>query len=134
MSGQNTYGFYPMAQQVEFVPDQLIAGNLKLVTRDVTIGENQTLPRGAVVGQVTASGQFILSVATATDGSQNPLGIIVDTVTTGASATGAGSIYEMGEFNSNYLTYDPSWNVTSLTNAFRNVSIFIKTSISSNIV
>ncbi|WP_157129885.1 head decoration protein [Burkholderia pseudomallei] len=34
-----------------FVPDQLIAGNLKLVTDTVTIAANQVLPRGALLGQ-----------------------------------------------------------------------------------
>lgn len=34
-----------------FVPDQLIAGNLKVVTDTVTIGGNQVLPRGALLGQ-----------------------------------------------------------------------------------
>jgi len=133
MSG-STYGFYPSAQQAEFVPDQLIAGNLKLVTRDVTIGASQTLVRGSVVGMITASGEYILSVETATDGSQVPVGIMVDAVTTAAGATGAGSIYEMGEFNSNYMTFDPSWTVATLTNALRSYSIFVKTSISNDIV
>lgn len=33
-----------------FIPDQLIAGNLKLVTDTVTIGGSQVLPRGALLG------------------------------------------------------------------------------------
>jgi hypothetical protein len=33
-----------------FIPDQLVAGNLKLVTDTVTIGGNQVLPRGALLG------------------------------------------------------------------------------------
>lgn len=33
-----------------FIPDQLIAGNLKLITDTVTIGGSQVLPRGALLG------------------------------------------------------------------------------------
>ncbi|AQS84000.1 hypothetical protein A0U92_03580 [Acetobacter aceti] len=135
MSGANgsSYGFYPSAQQTTFVPDQLIAGNLKLVTADVTIGESQTLVRGSVVGKVTASGAYILSVATATDGSQTPAAVMVDAVTTTASATGKGSIYKMGEFNSNYLSFDASWTADTLAAAMA-PPVFVKTALSNDIV
>ena len=51
-----------------YIPDQLIAGNMKLVTDTVTLGAG-TLARGAVLGKITASGNYVLSVATANDGS-----------------------------------------------------------------
>ncbi|NHN83660.1 head decoration protein [Acetobacter musti] len=133
MSGSNSYGFYPSAQQTTFVPDQLIAGNLKLVTQDVTIGAGQTLLRGSVVGKVTATGAYILCVATATDGSQVPAGVMVDAVTTAAGTTGAGSIYRQGEFNSNYLTFDASWTAATLT-AAAPAPIYVKTALSNTIV
>lgn len=123
------YGFLPGARSTLFVPDQLIAGNLKLVTDTVTIGASQTLIRGAVLGRVTATGQYILSVATATDGSQNPCAILVDNVTTAAAATQTAGVYLQGEFNANYLTFDPSWTVATLTPAIR-PTIFIKTALS----
>ncbi|MBB2157206.1 head decoration protein [Gluconacetobacter diazotrophicus] len=123
------YGFLPGARSTLFVPDQLIAGNLKLVTDTVTIGASQTLIRGAVLGRVTATGEYILSVATATDGSQNPAAILVDNVTTAAGATQTAGVYLQGEFNSNYLTFDPSWTVATLTPAMR-PTIFIKTALS----
>ncbi|GAN97968.1 phage protein [Komagataeibacter europaeus NBRC 3261] len=135
MSGSlNSYGFYPQARSTLFVPDQLVAGNMKLVTRTVTFGASQTLPRGAVVGRVTATGEYILSVATATDGSETPCGIMVDAVETAAGATQTGAIYEMGEFNSNYMTYDSSWTLDALTQALRQWAIFIKTGLSNDIV
>lgn len=134
MSGTygSAYGFYPSAQQDTFVPDQLIAGNLKLVTEDVTIGASQTLVRGSVMGKVTATGAYILSVATATDGSQTPIAVMVDAVTT-TSATGKGSIYKMGEFNSNYLTFDSSWTAGTLAAAMA-PPVFVKTALSNDIV
>ena len=123
------YGFVPGARSTLFVPDQLIAGNLKLVTDTVTIGSSQTLIRGAVLGRVTASGNYILSVATATDGSQIPAAILVDNVTTAAGATQTAGVYVQGEFNANYLTFDASWTVDTLKAAIRS-TLFIKTALS----
>ncbi|MFT9360083.1 head decoration protein [Acetobacter okinawensis] len=128
-----SYGILPASQQVVFVPDQLIAGNLKLVTSTVTFAAGNTLVRGQVVGQVTASGNYIPSVATATDGSQVPCGIVVDTVDASAAAA-QGAIYEMGEFNSNYMAFDASWTLATLTKALRQFSIFVKTGLSNAIV
>ncbi|MFE8872775.1 head decoration protein [Acetobacter persici] len=133
MSGSNTYGFYPSASTATFVPDQLIAGNLKLVTATVTFSSGNTFVRGQVVGRVTATGDYMPCVQTATDGSQVPCGIVVDTVDASAAAQ-TGSIYQMGEFNSNYMTFDASWTLDALTQALRQWSIFIKTGISNAIV
>jgi hypothetical protein len=128
-----SYGILPASQQVVFVPDQLIAGNLKLVTSTVTFAAGNTLVRGQVVGQVTASGDYIPSVATATDGSQVPCGIVVDAVDASAAAA-QGAIYEMGEFNANYMTFDTSWTLAALSRALRQFSIFVKTGLSNAIV
>lgn len=133
MSGTNSYGFYPGARSTTFVPDQLIAGNLKLVTATVTFAAGNTFVRGQVVGCVSASGAYAPCLKTATDGSQIPCGIVVDTVDASAAAQ-TGSIYQMGEFNSNYMTYDASWTLDALTQALRQWSIFIKTGISNAIV
>lgn len=125
-----SYGFMPGMQSVTFVPDQLVSGNLKIVTQPITIGASQTLIRGAALGKVTATGEYILSVATATDGSQTPCAILIDDVTTAAGATATGDAYVMGEFNTNYMTYDASWTVATLTEAMRPFGIYLKTSVS----
>lgn len=207
-----------------FVPDQLIAGNLKLVSAPITLGAG-TLQRGTVLGQQTkpslnatavaaviptntgngtfgtitvgaaaslgtyvltmesattfllsnpagmeighgstgvafnvggigftltaggtafvagdgftittsqsaaASGNYITSVATATDGSQVPAAILADfaDASGGAVATGA---YLMGEFNSNAITFDASWTVATLTPLLRPLGIFLKSFVS----
>lgn len=129
-----SYQFRPGARTVTFVPDQLIAGNLKLVTRDVSFDKSENpLIRGTLVGRVDATGLFVPALPSATDGSQNPLGIVVDTVdTTAGQAWGA--IYEMGEFNSRYLTYDSSWTYGALVTACRKNQLFIKESLSNEIL
>jgi hypothetical protein len=51
---------------------------------------------------ITASGKYTKSVKTATDGSQNPVAILVDDVD--ASTTDQnGGLYLMGEFNQNHI-------------------------------
>jgi hypothetical protein len=62
-----TYGdnaFAPGAVSDTYVPDQLIAGNLKLVTDTVTIGSGQVLKRGSVLGRA-AFGSLSASAGTA---------------------------------------------------------------------
>ena len=200
-----------------FVPDQLIAGNLKLVTQPVQVG--QLLPRGSVLGQQTddsinvtagasnhgngtvgslslgttitygnftltaksatdfgvvdpegnvlpdatvataysnaeigftitaggtafaagdtftldaleATGNYILSVKTASDGSQVPSAILAtetNNLTAGPATAGA---YVMGEFNQNAINFDPSWTIPGLQAALRTLGIFLKSSVS----
>ncbi len=198
-----------------YIPDQLIAGNLKLVTQPITLASG-TLARGSVLGKVTegavtvgagtntgngtvgsvargvnaklgaytltatsattftvtdpegeslpeatvgtayvnpeitftitagatafatgdsftlavgaGSGEYVLSVATATDGSQRPAAILVDYADASAGAVAAGA-YVMGEFNGNYLTFDASWTLAALIAAMP-PGIFVKTAVS----
>lgn len=199
-----------------YIPDQLIAGNLKIVSQPIVLGAGR-LPRGSVLGQISSNsvvvtaaantgngtvtavsagagvklgnyalkatsptefsvtdpegtalppatvgtaysdegisftitagtvafvvgdaftldvedsiGTFILSVKTATDGSQTPCAILADSAdaSLGAVTTGA---YVMAEVNANALTFDPSWTVQTLTTALRPYSLFVKSSVS----
>lgn len=202
-----------------FVPDQLVAGNLKLVTQQIRLAVGN-LPRGAVLGQksttsftatpvagntgngtigsvsqgatpvygaftlkatsatvfsvtdpegnpqenatvgtayasaainftltagatafvagdeftvtvVEATGDYILSVKTATDGSQNPSAILVSTTDATTLPKLAGA-YLLGEFNQNAIMFDASWTLPALQAALRNVGIFLKSSVSAS--
>lgn len=77
---------------------------------------------------VDAIGNFIVSVKTASDGSQVPCAILADyaDATSGPVSTGA---YVMGEFNINAVNYDSSWTPQLLTTALRLYSIYLKTSV-----
>ncbi|ENC9788859.1 head decoration protein [Klebsiella pneumoniae] len=122
--GQNA--FAPGMESALFVPDQLIAGTLQLVT-DTGIITGGTYKRGTVLGVVTASGKYKLSVKTATDGSEKPAAILVDDVD--ASTTDQnGGLYLMGEFNQNRIIFDNSWAVPALKTALRPLAIFLKDS------
>jgi hypothetical protein len=71
------------------------------------------------------SGKYIPSVATAVDGSQIPLAILVDDCNPASADQNAG-VYLSGEFNQSAITYDSSWTVTTMFNYLRSVSIFLK--------
>lgn len=118
----------PGATAQVFIPDQLIAGNMKIVTDTITLGAGK-LPRGAVLGQVTASGAYILSVKTANDGSQVPSAILAESTDATAGPVGTAG-YLGGEFNASALTIDATWNVGAVKTALRTAGIFVKSAIS----
>ncbi|HIE9658975.1 head decoration protein [Klebsiella quasipneumoniae subsp. quasipneumoniae] len=123
--GQNQ--FAPGMKSSLFVPDQLVVSTLQLVTDSGTI-TGGTFLRGTVLGKITASGKYTKSVTTATDGSQNPVAILVDNVD--ASTTDQnGGLYLMGEFNQNRIVYDDTWTVADLKSALRPLAIFLKDSL-----
>ena len=82
-----------------------------------------------VLGQVTASGDYIESVATAADGSQNPVAILADYADASGGAVIA-PIYLTGEFNQDKLVFDASWTVATLQPKLRPLSIFLKSFVS----
>ena len=120
--------FAPGMTSSMFIPDQLVSGPLQVVTDTVTIAQSGLLLRGAVLGMVTATSQYVLSVKTATDGSQKPVAILVDNVDT-TLAIQQGGVYLMGEFNQNKLIVDASWALADLKTALRPFGIFLRDSV-----
>lgn len=115
----------PGVTQDVFVPDQLVSGPLQLVSDTVTITGGKVYKRGTVLGVVTASGGYQLSVKTASDGSEVPSAILVDDVDAMAGDV-QGGVYLMGEFNGHRIIIDSSWTVETVTPALRPSSIFIR--------
>lgn len=122
-----TNPFVPGMNSALFVPDQLIAGTLQLVTDSVTI-TGGPYKRGTILGAITASGKYTHCVKTATDGSETPLAILVDDVDASTSDQ-TGGVYLMGEFNQNYITVDNSWTIAEMKVALRPLAIFLRGSI-----
>ena len=112
-----------------YTPDSLLAGNAHLlVARKVTVLSGQVLPRGAVLGIVTASGKAILSLAAASDGSQTPDLILAEDVdATGADATALA--YERGDFNARAITLGTGHTVASIREGLRAKGIALLTAI-----
>lgn len=122
--GQNP--FEPGMKSSLFVPDQLVAGTLQLVT-DSGIITGGAFKRGTVLGLVSASRKYTQCVKTAKDGSQAPVAILVDDVDA-SSSDQTGGLYLMGEFNQNRVTIDASWTIAEMKAALRLLAIFLKDS------
>ncbi|OTA14213.1 hypothetical protein Xvie_03900 [Xenorhabdus vietnamensis] len=120
--------FQPGVRQSVFVPDQLIAGQLQLVTDTVTIAKSGILKHGTVLGQITATREYVLSKKSATDGSQTPCAILVDDVNATENSV-SGGVYLMGEFNQHRIIRDESWSLPELTDALRKFSLFLRDSV-----
>lgn len=109
-------------------PDALIAGEFPRVEMPVVISSGQNLVRGAVVGRITATGEYILSASAAVDGSQTPVGILVqDTDATAADKDA--SIYRTGIFNPAALTLGAGHTISSIRDGLEAKQIYLKSTI-----
>ena len=112
------------------VLDRLIAGDLKLVTRQVLLADNQSvgaLSRGTVLGFdsggyaiVHQTGSFPASTARAilakdADPSGGPVVALV---------------YELGEFNEDALSFGGTVDADDVREVLRTVGIYLKTPVS----
>jgi len=128
MTTYSSSPFAPGAVSDAFVPDQLIAGPLQLVTDTVTLISGQTLTRGAVLGKITASGKYTLSLAAATDGSEVPSVILADDVDASGGDKLAG-VYLAGEFNAGAMTFGTGHTAASTKDALRDAGIHLKSAV-----
>lgn len=103
----------------------LISANSELLYHEpITLLMAQVQPRGAVLGKITATGKYVLSLAAAVDGSQVPAAILVDdTNATAADAAVLG--YTRGDFLASGLTLGAGHTVASVRAAFKDIGIFI---------
>lgn len=94
-------------ETASFDPNDMIIGDYPVQTVPVTILDGQTIVRGSVLGQITSGGKFVMSLTTASDGSQVPKAIAaVDIAPSGAD--GIADVYMAGTFHSGKLTYGAS--------------------------
>lgn len=109
--------------------DALIAGNAHLlVGRKITVAAGQNLVRGAVLGKVTATGKYLLSLSAAADGSQTPDLILAEDCNA-AAADKSVLAYARGDFNSRALTLGAAHTVASITEGLRAKGITLLASI-----
>ena len=106
-----------------YTPDALIAGNAHLLlAKKVTIASGQTLARGAVLGKVSASGEYTLSASAAVDGSETPDCVLAENVDASAAATAA-MVYTRGDFAAAALTFGTGHSAASAAEALRGKGI-----------
>ena len=124
MDYQASYGTEGIATH-----DALLAGNTHLlVGRKVTVASGQNVARGAVLGKVTASGKYALSLSAAADGSQTPDLILAEDCNA-TSADKSVLAYARGDFNSRALTLGAGHTVASITEGLRAKGITLLASI-----
>lgn len=121
--------FQPGVSQDAFVPDQLIGGDLKVVTHGGRTITGGAFVRGTVLGRITASQKYTIALAAAADGSQTPVALLVDDVDASA-ADAIGGIYAMGEFNDRAVTLGTGMTLTAARAALELQNIYLKSSIS----
>lgn len=115
------------SSQTSLAYDKLFADNAEnVVARKITIISGQVLARGAVLGKITASSKYNLSLSAAGDGSQTPDLILAEAV----DASGGdkeGLAYEAGIFNANALTLGAAHTVASIQEGLRLKGIHLVT-------
>ena len=108
--------------------DNLIAGDFPIVTEPGTVLIGQTLVRGTLMGQITASKKWIKSLSGAGDGSETPRAITALAVDASAADVET-TLYASGEFNQNQIIYGTAHTAASVKVALKALSIFLKDSI-----
>jgi hypothetical protein len=107
-----------------YVPDQLSAGSFPVVIDVGVIASGHNLKRGAVLGQITASGEYLLSVAAATDGSEAPKVVLEEDVDTTAGAKAA-PIRLTGQVAGSQLTLGAGLTLAKAKADLRQFCLFI---------
>lgn len=100
-----------------YTPEDFITGSKDIVTKGVTIASGADVVQYTVLGQVTATGKFIKSVATANDGSQVPVAIAATAVASAAADVDA-PVFLQGVFNPELIVWDASFTAILKSTAF----------------
>jgi hypothetical protein len=112
-----------------YTPDDLHAGDYPMATETVTILTGQTLLRGALLGKITASGKYVLSLSAAGDGSQVPRRILLHDIDASAADKLAPAAVT-GEFNERRVIFGTGHTAASTREALADLSIFLRPSVS----
>lgn len=113
-----------------YAPDRLVGGNPSLlVGRNITLISGQNLARGALLGKITASGKYTLSLSAAADGSEVPDLILAED----ADASGGDVVtlaYSRGDFDENAVTFGTAHTADSVRETLRSKGIVLLPSVS----
>jgi hypothetical protein len=110
--------------------DWLLAGDFPRVEAEVVIITGQVLAAGSVLGRITASDKWNLSLSAAGDGSEVPRAILMDAVdATGADK--AGRVWLTGEFADEKLVFGTAHTIASTKTALAEKGIYLKATVAS---
>ncbi len=120
---------YPSVTSETYTPDRLIASPAQIESLTGVLISGQNLLRGSLVGKITASGKFTMSLLASSDGSQVPYGILAyDYNATAGDTTCA--IYVKGGFNQNAVIFGTGQTASNTYDALRDAGIYLKPSVS----
>ncbi len=71
------------------------------------------------------SGNYVESIKTATDGSQNPIAVLADDADASGGSVSTAA-YFMGEFNQDAVIFDASWTLSGLASILKPYKIILK--------
>jgi hypothetical protein len=123
-------GFYT---EDPYVPDNLIAGDHKIVTDSVLLDGDADVARGTVLGFIPDSGVglYVVSEAAANDGSESPVAILARDVAEAEFDDGPVEVpvYLAGEFNVRSVVFGTGHTPSSAKDALAARSIYLKDSV-----
>lgn len=115
----------PTPERKTFLPVQLSAGDFPIVMDSAVIAAGQVLKRGAVLGQITDSHEYVLCKIAAQDGSKAPTAILEQDVDTTEGAKTA-PIRLTGQVLGNQLTLGEGLTLAVAKAALRPLCLFIR--------
>lgn len=110
-------------QETAYNPKNILAGGT-YTTRKVTIITGQNLVAGAVLGKITASGKFNLSLSAAVDGSQTPNMVLAQDIDATAADKEA-IAYETAQVVGTALVLGTAHTIASIREGLRDAGILI---------
>ncbi|NWA04800.1 head decoration protein [Pseudomonas gingeri] len=112
-------------ERKSYIPSQISAGDFPVVMEAVVIAAGQQLKSGSVLGQVTASKEYVLCKAAAQDGSQAPSVILDQDVDTTDGARSA-PVRLTGQVLGSQLVLGEGLSLATVKVALRPLSLFIR--------
>jgi len=95
-----------------------------------TIKGGQTLKAGSVLGVITATGKLLLSASAAGDGSQTPMAVLLEPVTTkdaaGADLDMVIEVAVSGMFNETALVFGAGHSIATTRESLRGANIYTR--------
>jgi hypothetical protein len=107
-----------------FTPDKLF--DRDTVTRKRTIASGAgILPRGTLLGKITASGKYLKSLSAAADGSQVPDAVLLEAVDATAADVDA-AVALAGTFAIQGITFGAAHTAASVEDGLRDKNIYLE--------
>ncbi len=103
----------------------LLAGDFPRRFMTVTVASGEVHSAGAVLGEVTSSGKYVLSASDATDGSEAPSAVLWEDVDASGGDVDA-EVLITGDVRGDKLTLGTGHTTDSVRKALRGLSLFVR--------